>query len=308
MKAIAFTTPGTPDVLALVDLPEPTPGPEEILLRVQAAGVNPTDTLRRSSGRDDDPSPKVPGMDAAGVVEAIGPSARTDLEVGDAAMAIVVPEGQHGAYSSLVALPAESVARIPDGASVLEAATLPMNGLTARLALDTLGLAPGSTIAVTGAAGALGGYCVQLGKADGLTVVADASEADERLVEALGADHVLRRGPGFAEAVRGLFPDGVDGIVDGAVQLEEIVPAAADGASVITIRGAEGEQERGVTFVPVWVVDYQREHARLDTLRQQVEAGVLTLRVADGLPAEDAAEAHRRLEAGGVRGRLVLEF
>ena len=307
MKAIALTTPGPPDVLEVVDLPEPTPGPGEVLVRVEAAAVNPTDTMLRTAGRGAS-SPTVPGMDAAGVVEALGPDTRTDLEVGDAVMAIIVPDGQHGAYSSLVALPAESVTRTPEGASVLEAATLPMNGLTARLALDTLDLGPGSMIAVTGAAGALGGYCIQLAKADGLTVVADAAEADERLVEALGADHVLRRGPGFAAAVRERCPEGVDGIVDAAVQLEEIVPAAADGASIITIRGDEGERERGVTFVPIWVVDHHREHDKLDTLRRQVESGVLTLRVADGLPKEEAPEAHRRLEAGGVRGRLVLEF
>lgn len=307
MKAIALTTPGPPDVLEVVDLPEPTPGPGEVLVRVEAAAVNPTDTMLRTAGRGAS-SPTVPGMDAAGVVEALGPDTRTDLEVGDAVMAIIVPDGQHGAYSSLVALPAESVTRTPEGASVLEAATLPMNGLTARLALDTLDLGPGATIAVTGAAGALGGYCIQLAKADGLTVVADAAEADERLVEALGADHVIRRGPGFAAAVRERCPEGVDGIVDAAVQLEEIVPAAADGASIITIRGDEGERERGVTFVPIWVVDHHREHDKLDTLRRQVESGVLTLRVADGLPKEEAPEAHRRLEAGGVRGRLVLEF
>ena len=205
-------------------------------------------------------------------------------------------------------MPVESVARIPDGASLIEASTLPMNGLTARLALDKLNLPAGSTIAVTGAAGAFGGYSVQLAKADGHTVVADASEADEELVASLGADVVLRRGEGFAAAVREKFPDGVDGMIDGSVQLDEIVPAAKDGATIVTIRGDKGERERGVKFWSIVVSKYAKNPEELDTLRQQAEDGVVTLRVADALPMDQAPEAHRRLEAGGVRGRIVLEF
>lgn len=308
MKAIAFTAPGPPDVLEVMDLPDPVPGPGEVLVRVQAAAVNPTDTVLRTSPADE-PGPRVPGMDAAGVVEAVGSTGDAGLEVGDAVMAVVVPDGSHGAYAELVSVPVASVARIPEGASVIESSTLPMNGLTARLALDTLDLAPGSTIAVTGAAGALGGYCVQLASTDGLTVVADAKEGDdEELVEALGADHVLPRGPGFADAVLEVAPEGVDGVVDAAVQTDEVVPAARDGATVITIRGDEGERDRGVSLVPILVVDYHRRQDLLEELRQEVEAGVVSLRVADTLPAERAAEAHRRLEAGGVRGRLVLEL
>ena len=149
---------------------------------------------------------------------------------------------------------------------------------------------------------------MQLAKADGLTVVADAQESDRELVGSLGADHVLPRGEGFADAVRELFPDGVDGVIDGAVQLDEIVPAAKDGATVVTIRGDKGVRDRGVTFWSIVVSKYAYDKDALDTLRQQAEAGVVTLRVADTLPKEEAAEAHRRLEAGGVRGRLVLEF
>jgi NADPH:quinone reductase-like Zn-dependent oxidoreductase len=310
MKAVAYTEPGGPEVLTVIDLPDPTAGSGEVLIRVKAAAVSPTDTMRRAGHRDTGGAepPYVVGMDVAGVVEAVGPGAVTDLAAGDRVMAIVVPQGTHGAYAEKVAVPAESVTRIPAGASLAEASTLPMNGLTARLALDKLGLPTGSTIAVTGAAGAFGGYSVQLAKADGYTVVADAKESDRALVESLGADHVLPRGEGFATAVRELFPDGVDGIIDGAVQLDEIVPAAKDGATVVTIRGDKGTRDRGVTFWSIVVSKYAYDPQALDTLRKQAEAGLLTLRVADTLPKEEAAEAHRRLEAGGVRGRLVLEF
>ena len=310
MKAIAYTEPGGPDVLEVMELPDPVPGPGEVLIRVRAAAVSPTDTMRRVGMRDAAGAkpPYVVGMDAAGMIEAIGPDTDTDLKIADAVMAIVVPNGSHGAYAEKVAVPVESVARIPDGASLIEASTLPMNGLTARLALDKLNLPAGSTIAVTGAAGAFGGYSVQLAKADGLTVVADASEADQELVASLGADVIMPRGEGFAAAVRERYPDGVDGMIDGSVQLDEIVPAAKDGATIVTIRGDKGERDRGVSFWSIVVSKYAKNPEALDTLRQQAEDGVVTLRVAEGLPMDQAPEAHRRLEAGGVRGRIVLEF
>lgn len=223
-------------------------------------------------------------------------------------MAIVIPKGSRGAYAEQVVVPAESVARVPAGASDIEASTLPMNGLTARLALDTLGLEAGSVLAVTGAAGAFGGYVVQLAKADGLTVVADASEADEPLLRDLGADVVLRRGDGFAAEVRSRFPAGVDGAADGALLHDKLAPAVKDGGTVITVRGYRASGERGIRFHPILVADYARAGDKLDRLRQQVEDGQVKLRVADALPEERAPEAHRRLEAGGVRGRLVITF
>lgn len=325
MLAIGLTSIGDPHVLKPFELPDPTPEAGEVLIRVRAAAVNPTDTMRRTMSRfvqpaDADADPRttrtnhdgervfVPGMDAAGVVESIGPDTHTDLSVGDPVMAIVVPNGSHGAYSELIALPADSVTRVPEGADFAHAASLPMNALTARLALDTLDLAPGSTVAVTGAAGALGGYAVELAKEDGLIVVADASDADEQLIRDFGADVVLRRGEHFAQEVREHFPEGADAVIDGSVQLEEIAPAVKDGGKIITIRGHRDTVERGVTFAPIMVVDYAREHQKLDDLRRLAEDGKLTLRVADTLPKEQAAEAHRRLEAGGVRGRLILEF
>lgn len=309
MKAIAFDTPGDPDVFEVMDLPDPEVGPGEVLIRVQATAVSPTDTMRRAGLRPaQHEGPFVVGMDAAGVIEAMDEAADTDLTVGDKVMAFVIPSGTHGGYAQRIAVSAGSVTLMPKGTSFAEASTLPMNGLTAQLALDTLDLPEGAKLAVTGAAGTLGGYVIQLAKARGLVVIADAAEDDDDLVEELGADIVKLRGKGFAEAVRQKFPNGVDGIVDAAVQVDEIVPAAKDGATIITIRGAKGERERGVTLQPIWVGDYDGRRDKLDELRQQVEDGVLTLRVADVLPMDQAAEAHRRMEAGGVRGRIVLEL
>jgi NADPH:quinone reductase-like Zn-dependent oxidoreductase len=205
-------------------------------------------------------------------------------------------------------LPARSIARVPAGASDAAASTLPMNGLTARLALDLMALQPGQVLAVTGAAGAFGGYVVQLAKTEGLTVVADAAEADEDLVRELGADVVVRRGEDVAARIRELFPDGVDGLADGSVQDAAVLPAVKDGGVVTTVRGYRGNGERDLRVLPVLVRRYAEEAEALDRLREQVEQGELTLRVAATHPAAEAAEVHRRLEAGGVRGRLVLLF
>ena len=218
MKAIAFNSPGDPEVFEVMELPDPEVGPGEVLIRVQATAVSPTDTMRRAGLRPSkDDGPFVVGMDAAGVIEAIDESADTELTVGDKVMAFIVPSGAHGGYAQRVAVRADSVTRMPEGTSFAEASTVPMNGLTAQLALDTLDLPAGATLAVTGAAGTLGGYVVQLAKDRGLTVIADASKEDDDLVQGFGADIVKLRGEGFAEAVRGKFPKGVDGIVDAAV-------------------------------------------------------------------------------------------
>jgi NADPH:quinone reductase-like Zn-dependent oxidoreductase len=290
--------------------PEPL-GPGDVRLRVTAAAVNPTDTGVRSGLRDDKPDPAppgaVPGMDAAGEVVEVGSDVATGIAVGDRVMAIVTPTGAHGAYRSDLVVPARSVTRVPRGASDAEAATLPMNGLTARFALDSLHLQPGDVLAVTGAAGAFGGYVIQLAKADGLTVVADAADKDRELIERLGADVLLPR-DGFVDAVRERYPDGVDGLADGAVLNDKALPGVKDGGRMATVRGWDGAGQERVHVQPVMVYTHAQEWEALDQLREDAENGVLTLRVADVLPADQATEAHRRLEAGGVRGRLVLQF
>lgn len=310
MKAVGVTEFGGPEVLHVIDLPTPDAAPGEVRIRVHAAAVNPADRNIRTGFYVEPPAqpPYVPGWEAAGVLEQIGAGVRTDLRVGEHVMAIVVPYGTHGAYAEQIVVPADSVVRIPAGASDAEAASLPMNGLTARLALDTLELGPGQTVALTGAAGAVGGYVVQLAKADGLRVIADAAPRDESLIKELGADIVLDRGPEFPQRVRDEVPGGVDGLVDAAIFDQAAAVAVRDGGRVATLRGFQGTAERGITFQPVLAGRHSREQAKLDRLRQQVERGQVTLRVAEVFPAEQAAAAHRLLDAGGVRGRLILTF
>jgi NADPH:quinone reductase-like Zn-dependent oxidoreductase len=312
MRAVGLFTQGGPEVLQVVELPEVHAGPGEVRIRVHAATVNPTDLMVRNGVRAEqqkaDPPPYVPGMEVAGILDEVGSGVPDRLKLGDAVIAIVVPKGSHGAYREQIVLDARSVVRAPAGKTHAGAATLPMNGLTARLSLDLLKLTPGQVIAVTGAAGAYGGYVVQLAKAEGLTVIADASEKDERLVASLGADVVVRRGDDVASRIRGHFAEGVDGLADGAVLNALVIPAVRDGGAFTSVRGFQGAPERNIHFTTTFVRSYAQEWEKLDRLRQQVEAGAMTLRVAEIYPPERAADAHRRLEAGGTRGRLVIQF
>lgn len=308
MRAIGVTEYGGPEALHEIDVPAEELNRGEVRIRVQAVAVSPTDTLVRSGARAEGSAPPegvVPGMDVAGVVvEAPG----TDLEPGAAVVGIVLPHGTHGAYREEIVLPVESVVTAPVNASITEAATLPMNALTARRALDLLGLRAGQTLAVTGAAGTLGGYLIQLAVADGLAVIAEVGEKDEELVRSLGAQVVVQRGDDVADRVRQVVAEGVDGLADAAVQSEAALGAVKDGGTMVTFRGYQGDGARGVRVHPVAVADMAKERGALTAVRDQVEAGALTLRVADVLPASEAAEAHRRLEAGGLRGRIVLDL
>jgi len=311
MRAAGVTEFGGAEALRILDVPAEPLGPGEVRLRVAAATVNPTDTHARAGAyADRDPvktPPWVPGMDVAGVVAELGDGV-DHLAVGDEVMGVVVPTGAHGGYREDLVLPGDSVVRAPKGADAVAASTLPMNALTARFALDLMALGRGQVLAVTGAAGAFGGYVVQLAKADGLTVVADAAEADEDLVRTLGADVVVRRGDDVAARIREQFPDGVDGLADGSVQDALVLPAVRDGGAVATVRGYRGDGQRGLRVFPTLVRRVAQDRAALDRLRQQADDGVLTLRVARTFPAEQAADAHRLIERGGVRGRLVLTF
>ncbi|MFB8275724.1 NADP-dependent oxidoreductase [Nocardia colli] len=313
MKAVGFYHFGDPDVLRVLELPEPQAGPGEVRIRVHAAAVNPTDVLLRTGGHavrmPDRQPPFIPGMDAAGVIDQLGPGVDGRLTVGQRVLAMVLFTGPHGgAYAEQVVVPAASVVPAPAGIDFPAASTLLMNAMTARLALDALAIEPGATVAVTGAAGAVGGYAVELAKADGLTVIADAAPHDIERVRRFGADHIVERGADVATHIRALAPEGVAGLVDGSMQTTQTVPAIADGGTLAELRGWSGPAERDVRVCTVMVTDGITDTEGLNTLSRQAETGTLTLHVADVLPATEAAKAHRMVEAGGLRGRVVLDF
>ncbi len=311
MRAVCFTEFGDPSVLRVLTVPRPEPGRGQVRVQVAAATVNPTDLGFRQGGRqlpDGVRPPYIAGMDLAGVIDAVGPEVPS-WHPGDRVMAAVspwVPGG--GAQAEYVLVDEDQLARVPDGMSLEAAATLPMNAMTVRSALDMLGLRPGQTLAVTGSAGAVGQYAIQLGSHEGLEVTGDALPADEDLVRSFGARHVVPRGEAMAAAVRELYPSGVDAVLDAALLGPAILPAVRDGGQLLAVRPFQGETERDITISLVLVGHHLHEGARLGELADLAATGVLTLRIAEVLPAERAAEAHRRLAAGGVRGRLVLTF
>ncbi|MCZ7459558.1 NADP-dependent oxidoreductase [Streptomyces sp. WMMC940] len=315
MHAIGISTYGAPDVLAVVERPEPPTVPGHVRIRVTAAAVNPTDLMLRSGELAAYMSPFtppfIPGMDASGHLEETGPGV-TGFSVGDRVMAFVNPfTALGGAQAESISVPADQVVRVPESVPLVDAAGLPMNGLTAHQALGLLALPPGATLAVTGGAGALGGYAVQLARHRGLRVVADAYEADRALLTRLGADLVVTRGANPAETVaayRRAVPDGADGLIDAAVLGEPALSAVRDGGGLVKCRPYDAPATRGIQVHQAFVVDHPGRAAALQELAALAERGVLTPRTAEVLPPSEVARAHRLLEEGGVRGRLIVAF
>jgi NADPH:quinone reductase-like Zn-dependent oxidoreductase len=310
MRAVVITAPGGPEVLAVADRPVRVPAAGEVRIAVRAAAVNPTDIGLREHGAGQGLEPPwVPGMDAAGVVESVGDGVER-LRPGDEVMAAVTPRRpEGGAQAEQIVAPAASVVAVPEGASLARAATLPMNGLTALLGLDLLGLSEGATLAVTGGAGLLASYVIPLAKERGLRVLADAKPDDEALVRGFGADAVVPRGDGFVAAVRDAAPDGVDGLYDTALLKGDALGAIRDGGAIAVVRGwDDGDAERGIDVRPVWVRTVLDRTDWLGHLREGASAGRLALRVAGEYPPERAADAHAVMEAGGLRGRALIVF
>jgi NADPH:quinone reductase len=313
MKAVAFTEFGGPDVLRIVDVPTPEPAAGQVRIRVIGATVNPTDTLFRSGQRQFDPTqeppPWTPGQEVAGYVDARGENV-TGWQVGERVAAVTRPApGVRGAQAELALVWRDSIAQVPPGVPLLAAATLPMNGLTALQSLDVLRVERGDTIVVSGAAGAVGGYAVQLARERGLRVIAISAAADEALVRALGAHEFVARDRDVIREVRTIAPAGVDGVVDAALVGASLLNVLRDGGRFAGLRGVKGiPAERGIGIQSVAVASWLHEGAKLQELMRLVAEGKLALRVARTLPPEHAATAHRLLERGGLRGRLVLQF
>ena len=308
-RAVAIVEAGGPEVLRVIerDVREPEAG--EVRLAVRAAAVNPTDIALRQRGDAELPPPWIPGMDAAGTVESVGAGVE-GLAVGDEVMAAVTPRRpEGGAQAELLVVPAVSAVPIPAGATLEQAATLPMNGLTALRGLELLGLEPGETLAVTGGAGLLASYVIPIAKLRGLRVLADAAPADEELVRGFGADVVLPRGDGFVEAVLAAAPGGVDAVFDTAVLGRGVLAAIRPGGGLAYVRTWPGDDvEDGITIHPVLVREVLERTDWLLELSDLAARGVLALRVAATFPPERSPEAHRQLEAGGLRGRGVIVF
>jgi NADPH:quinone reductase-like Zn-dependent oxidoreductase len=308
-RAVGITRPGGPEVLAVIERDVREPGPGEVRLAVRAAAVNPTDVGLRERGAEGLSPPWVPGMDAAGVVESVGAGVDR-LAVGDAVMAAMSPRRpEGGAQAGLVVVPAASVVHAPEGQTTEQAATLPMNGLTALHGLDLLGLVEGQTLAVTGGAGVLASYVIPIAKRRGLRVLADASPADEALVRGFGADVVVSRGDRLVAALRQEAPDGVDAAFDTALLRRGVFPAIREGGAIAIVRTWDGDDvEQGIRVAKVLVATALERTDWLEEVRELATRGVLVPRVAEAYPPEGAAAAQERTASGGLRGRAVIVF
>jgi NADPH2:quinone reductase len=305
VRAVVFSAFGDPSVLSVQDVPLPKVAPGQVLIRVEAAAVNPADLAARAGalGPMLPPGLHIPGWDVAGIVVEAAPDV-TQFELGEAVIGMSDWLTTHaGTHAEHVVLDAASLAPAPTTVPSVEAATLPANGLTALQALDLLDLARGATLAVTGAAGAVGGYTTELARLRGLQVIGLGSEQDRAFVTKLGGVFVARSAEP-AMSIRGVAPDGVDGLLDTASLGAPALAAVRDGGVYVgVIRSANPSPERGIR------VDSVRVHSDGEALRDLVElvdTDRLTLRVADTFPFDQAANAHALLARHGVRGRPVL--
>ncbi|WP_329316050.1 NADP-dependent oxidoreductase [Streptomyces sp. NBC_01278] len=296
--AITFSEYGAPDVLRPTEVARPEPGPGQVRIKVKAASVNPLD-MKIRSGQMAKVAPAhfpvIPGLDAAGVVDAIGEG--TGAAVGDEVLGATVG-GSYGEY----ALIERPVAK-PEALSWEVAASLVTVGETAHRVLRELGVQPGQTLLIHGAAGSVGFIAVQLAAARGIAVIATAGEKDIARVTALGATAV-RYSEGWVERVTAAAPGGVDFVFDasGAGVLADSVSLTGDAGKVITIADMSAVQH-GVRF------SAGTADRGSDALQQLVElaaAGKLTVPIWRTYPLAEAAQAHADLEAHRNQGKAVL--
>jgi NADPH:quinone reductase-like Zn-dependent oxidoreductase len=298
MKAVRFSEFGGPEVLKIVDLPDPQAGPGQIRVAVHAAGINPTDwKLRR--GLMGGELPQTTGREVAGVVDEVGAGVM-DVTVGDRVFGF----SDDGAGAAELAL-LSYYAPIPPSLGFAEAAGLPVALETATRSLDVLGVGAGSTLLVNGAAGGVGSAAVQLAVARGARVIGTASPANHDYLRSLGAEPVAY-GEGLVERVRALAPDGVDVALDvaGSGVLPELIELTGGAEHVVTVTDFGGAKKYGVRFSSG--SDSGRAVHAIGEIGELIEAGRFSLPVAQTFPLAGIAEAHRVSEDGHVRGKLVL--
>jgi NADPH2:quinone reductase len=318
MHAIVVRALGGPEVLALGTHPTPRPGPGEVLVRLHAVGVNFSDTERRRGVYDPPPLPWIPGNEAAGVVEAVGPG--VDPAWGGRRVAFWAPRTT-GTYAEFTAAPAAALFALRDEIDFATGATLPVQGLTAYgLSHVVTTLQPGQTALVHAAAGGVGALLVQLLRTRGVRVFGTASTADKReLVQALGAVPLP-----YGSAVRGAVLDatdgrGVDAVFDsvGQATRAESFAVLARYGHLAYFGEASGPPaavqvdelyERCLRVSAFWLAADPPE--RWDEARRELQAWVAdgSLRIAIGqtFPLHQAAEAHRQLESRATHGKLIL--
>jgi NADPH:quinone reductase-like Zn-dependent oxidoreductase len=303
VKAVVYHRYGGPEVLEIAELPEPKVNLDSVLVRVRAAALNPADLGVQSgalAGSLESYFPVVPGWDVAGVVERAGPAA-PEFAPGDEVIGYVRGEVEHrnGAYAELVAADVRTLVHKPRAVPWPQAAGLPLAGLTALQAIDTLAPKPGETLLVHAAAGGVGSLAAQIAVSRGVRVLGTASEPNHGYLRSLGVEPI-RYGAGLADRVRELAPDGIDAVLDTAGR--DTLAATPDvGTRHVRIASIADFDHPGAKPVFARLVP-----GDLRTVAELAEAGKLTVRVARTFPLEEAADAQRLLADGHAPGRIVL--
>ncbi|MFI9361645.1 NADP-dependent oxidoreductase [Kitasatospora sp. NPDC053057] len=300
MKAVTVPRPGGPEVLRVTEVPDPEPGAGEVRVRVYAAGVQPVDLAIREGFRPPGMAAEPPfvlGNEFAGVVDRLGPGV-DDWRVGDEVLGFRVL----GCQAELVTVDAAQLVAKPAGMPWEQAGALSASGQTAHVALTLLGVGPGDTVLVHGAAGGVGTVAVQLARAWGATVIGTASERNHDYLRELGAVPVTY-GEGLVGRVRAVAPQRVDAAFDAAGRgaLAASVELVADRDRIGTVVDYPEAERLGVRGLRA-----PRTAERLAELVRLWEAGGLRLEIAESLPLERAEEAHRLVGTGHVRGKVVL--
>ncbi len=313
MRAVGIREFGGRDRLEVLDVPEPKVGADVVRIRVRAAGVNPVDWKIREGRLEaawPHVFPVVPGWDAAGTVDRVGPAV-TSVEPGDEVFAYCrKPFIGQDAYAELVSVPETYVARKPRSLDFEQAAAVPLAALTAYQALFLgAGLTGGETVLVHRAAGGVGSFAVQLAADAGADAIGTASARNEEFVLGLGAVEAVDYAAGdLVAAVREIAPDGVDVVLDslGGDDLRESVELVRDGGRIVSIAeppAGDVFRQRGIEARYVFV---RPDAEQLEELAEMIDGGRLSVHVDGVLALEEAAHAHELSEAGHVRGKLVL--
>lgn len=312
MRAIVLPRFGGPELLEVRDVPTPTPGPGQVLVRVLVSGTNPVDAKLRQNGTWAGLQPPVViGYDASGVIEQVGPGV-TEFKAGDEVF--YTPEifgNPHGTYAELNLVPASIIARKPASLSHEEAAAVPLAGGTAWDALvRRLQVRVGETVLIHGGAGGVGSFAVQIARAMGARVLATSGPDNLETLRGLGADVVINyRSEDPAEvALRETGGQGVDAVFDTVGKnMIPSIPATRPFGRLATILGFSGDVSafypRNLTLHGVFLT---RERRRLEELSVLIERKQVRPLVERVLPLEQVAEAHRVLDSGHGRGKVVL--
>lgn len=305
MRAITYAEFGTSDVLTPTELPEPRPGPDSVVVEMRAAGLNPVDWKARQGmleGLIDTVFPAVPGWDVAGVVVTLGADV-PEFEVGDEVYGYARKDVLGGGMlAERVSVPVRALAHKPRSALFEEAAAIPLAGLTALRSVRRSQVSDGERVLIHNGAGGVGGFAIQLARLAGSSVVATASEHNHEYLRSLGATPI-EYGDGLAQRALAASPDGFDVVLDfaGGGALAESETAMRQGARVISVADARAARRLGGHVV--WV---RPDALGLFELATLFDAGNLKVEVARTYTLADTADAYRELEAGHVRGKLVV--